>query len=931
MKIRFDPDLAYQRQAIEAVCSVFKGQRPGQTTFSIARETEQHYLPGLENDLGLGNRLELSSGELYENICAVQRKNGLPVSQPFNPEAGLHLSIEMETGTGKTYVYLRTVFELNKRHGFTKFIIVVPSVAIKEGVYKSLEMTASHFHALYENAPFDFFIYDSQRLSDVRNFATDSTIQIMVINIDAFRSSFKDPDKESKANIIHRFHDKMCGAKPIEYLRQTRPIVIIDEPQSVDKTDKGKEAVESLDPLCTVRYSATHIDKHHMLYKLDALDAYELQLVKQIEVAAIEVKNHHNQAYIKLVSVDNKKSPITARIEIDCQDKRRRVKRKTVTVKGGADIFEKSGARPLYAGYVVERIDCKEGEESITFINHPEPLRPGQSMGEKGSAGYKRLQIRKTIEEHLDKELRLKPLGIKVLSLFFIDKVANYRSYDREGKARKGEYARIFEEEYIRAGKKADYRELFQELDLRAEASVVHNGYFAIDKKKDAAGEARVKDSSGTALADESAYHLIMKDKEKLLGFESRLKFIFSHSTLREGWDSPNIFQICTLNETQSVLKKRQEIGRGLRLAVNQQGERVRGFEVNTLTIMANESYETFAAKLQQEIERETAIRFGRVEKHLFNDLTDKDGKYLVDKGSMTVWGYLFDNGHIDREGMVSDGLKKLLAQNDLDLPKRFKPYEPEIIARLKKVCGNLQLKNRDARKKIALQKEVFLSEAFQELWERVKYKTRFHIDFDTETFIEQCAARIKDDVKVDTGWWIYRKAEVDIDRGGIKARGVSETTTSLEKSAFPLPDLITYLESQTHLKRSTIVKILVNGRCLESFKNNPQTFLEKTAAVIKEQMRLLMIDGIKYRKIGDRHYYSQELFKNSECVGYIEKNMIESKKSVFDHVVYDSEVERRFVLLTLKGGMMLSSTQNSLTGLKSIRPSAAITPIGSC
>nr|WP_243687937.1 DEAD/DEAH box helicase family protein [Methanobacterium formicicum] len=459
--------------------------------------------------------------------------------------------MKWKPGTGKTYVYLKTVFELNKKYGFTKFIIVVPSIAIKEGVYKAIQMTRDHFKGLYDNVIYDSFIYDSQKLEQVRNFAVNSNIQIMIINIDAFRRSFTDPTKETKANIIHRENDKLSGMKPIELIQETNPIVIIDEPQSTSATVKAKEAIASLNPLCTLQYSATHKEIHNLVYKLDAIDAYDKGLVKQIEVASFESADYHNKAYLKLVSVDNKKSPITAKIEIDSFNKGK-TKRKTVTVKQGDDLSSrKLGNREIYEGYVVNEIYCEEGNEYVDFTNREDVLAIGKPVGDIDDLLIKRQQIRKTIEEHLNKELKLNPLGIKVLSLFFIDKVANYRYYDEEGNPQKGIYAEIFEEEYKKVISKQKYSTLLKEIDLETPADGVHNGYFSQDKK------GVLKDTRGNTLADDDTYSLIMKDKEKLLSFDSKLRFIFSHSALREGWDNPNVFQICTLNETRSTIKKK--------------------------------------------------------------------------------------------------------------------------------------------------------------------------------------------------------------------------------------------------------------------------------------------------------------------------------------------------------------------------------------
>ena len=858
--------------------------------------------------MGIGNRLRLLDEDIHANIRTIQLKNGLAPSETFDSKDGIHLTVEMETGTGKTYVYLRTVFEMNRLYGFTKFIIVVPSIAIKEGVQKSLEITATHFKELYENVAFDYFTYDSSKLSDVRNFATSPDIQIMVINIDAFRKSFTDPEQENKANIIHRAHDRMTGAKPIEFIQQTNPIVIIDEPQSVDTTDKSKEAIASLNPMCTLRYSATHVEKHHMLYKLDSVDAYEQKLVKQIEVAGIEVKDYHNKAYIKLVSVNNKKSPISAKIEIDARLKNGSIKRKEVTVTSGADLLDTrySGGRDVYDGYIIDDIYCEQGNEYISFTSKPDILKLGQALGEVDPDEFKRLQIRKTIEEHLDKEMRLRPQGIKVLSLFFIDKVANYRWYDENGNPQKGKFALMFEEEYDRAIRKPKYSQLFEGADLDTAAQGVHNGYFAIDKKKDSSGKEMLKESkigkdgkAASSESDGSAYNTIMKDKEWLLSFDCKLKFIFSHSALKEGWDNPNVFQICTLNETTSVIKKRQEIGRGLRICVNQDGERVHGFAVNTLTVMANESYEQFAEQLQKEIENEEGIKFGVVEKHLFANIVvpvdDHNHEYLGAEASKQLWEHLQSEGHIDSKGKVQDSLKASLKNGTLALPEAFQPHVAQIVSVLKKVSGNLNIKNRDDKVKVSLNKAVYLSPEFQALWDRIKYKTTFRVDFDTNALIEKCAEEIKVNLQVGKARFTYRKAKTEIDRSGVHTQQVQETTRVYESRAFDLPDLITYLQNETNLTRRTIVAIINKSGRLESFKNNPQKFIEQSANIIKSQMRLFIVDGIKYQKIGDDQFYAQELFQQNELFGYLKDNMVKVEKSVFDHVVYDSDIELEF------------------------------------
>lgn len=901
MKIQFSADLDYQAEAIRAVCDLFEGQEVCNTLFTVASDSSLPLFQN-ENDLGIGNRLKLLDDEVLSNVKQVQLRNGLA---PASTLPSLDFTVEMETGTGKTYVYLRSMFEMNRRYGFTKFIVVVPSVAIKEGVYKSLQITEAHFKGIYDNVRYDYFVYDSQKLGDVRNFATSDCIQIMVINIDAFRRSFEDPEKEDKANIIHRPHDRMTGSRPIEFIQATNPIVIIDEPQSVDTTTKSREAIASLNPLCTFRYSATHRDKHCQVFRLDAVDAYERRLVKQIEVAGLDVEGGHNRAYIRLVSVDNRKSPITASVEIDVAvGAAGKVKRTRKKVRAGDDLFELSGGRDVYDGYILEDIYCAPGEEYISFTSKPEIVRLGETIGDVNDDDFKRLQIRRTIEEHLDKELRLRPQGIKVLSLFFIDKVANYRDYDEDGNPRPGKYAVMFEEEYTKLIHKPKYRDLFESVDLETAAVGVHDGYFAVDKKKDATGQERLKDSrgEGKTQADESAYQLIMRDKERLLSFDSKLKFIFSHSALREGWDNPNVFQICTLNESSSVIKKRQEIGRGLRIAVNQEGERVHGFEVNTLTVMANESYEEFARQLQKEIEEDTGIRFGIVEKHLFASLpvTAEDGgaaTYLGVDESERLWRHLRDQEYIDNKGRVQDSLKRDLKEGTLSLPEDL-AVDPDLVhGLLKKVAGSLNVRDAGNRTRVNLNKKVYLSPEFKALWDRIKYRTTFRVEFDPEKLIQVCADEIAKSVVVGKARFLVTKSAVDITRGGVVTEEVdgSGKVFTYDTTDYALPDIVTFLQNETNLTRRSIVEILRRCGKLDHFKRNPQRFIEQVVAVIHQQMRLALVDGIKYERIGDQYFYAQELFEEEELHGYLSKNMLSAKKAVYEHVVYDSDVEAQF------------------------------------
>ena len=894
MKIKFSDSLEYQKEAIDSVVNVFEGQSIAKSNFTVS--VQEQNIGFFENELGIGNRLDITQDEIEENINIIQMENSLPRTN-FRDKA-LNLSVEMETGTGKTYVYLRTIFELNKKYGFTKFIIVVPSLAIKEGVYKSLEITKDHFKGLYENTVYNYFIYDSQKLEQVRSFATSSNIEIMVINIDAFRKSFVDPEKETTANIIHRPNDKLSGYKPIEFIQQTNPIVIIDEPQSVDSTPKSKEAIASLNPLAILRYSATHKEKLNLVYKLDSVDAYEKELVKQIEVISVMPKDSNNNPYIKLVSASSTKSGISAKVDIDVLDKGK-IKRVTKTIKKGTDLAQLTN-RELYEGFIIDEINCEKGKEYITFTSNEIIIQKGEAYGDIDHDELKRVQIRKTIEEHLNKELKLTRKGIKVLSLFFIDRVANYRDYDSEGNPIKGKYAVMFEEEYKKFIRKSKYNTLFMDVDIDTIAEEVHDGYFATDKKKDSKGNSIYKETKGNTAADEDAYSLIMKDKERLLSFDTKLRFIFSHSALREGWDNPNVFQICTLNETKSEIKKRQEIGRGLRLAVNQDGERVYGHDVNTLTVMVNESYEDFVTNLQREIEEEEGIKFGVVDIYTFSNIL-----YEVNEGvklqvgsseSENIWNFLKDEKYIDAKGNIQEKLKVELKDNTLSLPEDFKAFEPMIIQKLTKLAGNLKnIKNANNKREIKLNKENIIDDKeFIELWNRIKYKTTYSVDFDSDKLVEACIKAIQEDLKVSSV-----KIEVTKAKTKIAEEGISSTKRNTEfvevQEKVDLPDILTYLQNETNLTRKTIANLLVKCGKLDLFKMNPSRFMQEVALIIKRTLSNFIVDGIKYEKIDGEEYAVQEIFKNEELFGYLKDNIIESSRSVYNYVKYDSDVEKSF------------------------------------
>ncbi|MBN8956878.1 MAG: DEAD/DEAH box helicase family protein [Rhizobiales bacterium] len=840
MKLHFEPNLDYQLQAVEAVCDLFRGQEICRTEFTVTRDAAdpQLRMGFAESDLGLGNRLTLLDDELLKNLNAVQIRNGL---RPSESLASGDFTVEMETGTGKTYVYLRTIFELNKRFGFTKFVIVVPSVAIKEGVYKTLQITEEHFKGLYAGQPFDYFLYDSGKLGQVRNFATSPNIQIMVVTVGAIN--------KKDVNNLYKDSEKTGGEKPIDLIKATRPIVIVDEPQSVDGglSGAGKTALDAMNPLCTLRYSATHVDKHHMVFRLDAVDAYERKLVKQIEVASATVDGAHNKPFVRLVSVANKRGDISAKVELDVATASG-VQRREVIVHDG-DNLEQTTKRAIYA-------DCRVGE------------------------------------------IRVAKGGIKVLSLFFIDEVAKYRKYDADGNAQKGDYARIFEEEYRRFGNHPDYKTLFGEVDLTHAAEEVHNGYFSIDKK----GGWTDTEENNQANRDnaERAYNLIMKDKEKLLSFETPLKFIFSHSALKEGWDNPNVFQICTLRDIQTERERRQTIGRGLRLCVNQNGERLRGFEVNTLTVVATESYEKFAENLQKEIEEDTGIRFGVVEEHQFAAIPRLDESGTVQPmgidRSKAIWEHLKTAGYIDARGRVQDKLRTALKEGTLSVPAEFEPQHGFIAEVLRKLACRLEVKNSDVRRQVRTRQAVLNSPEFKALWDRIKHKTTYRVQFDNEKLIDSCIRALKDGPHIAKTRLQWRKADIAIGKAGVEAtEREGAATVVLDETDIELPDLLTDLQDRTQLTRRTIYRVLVGSDRLEDFKRNPQQFIEMAAEAINRCKRLVVVDGIRYQRLGDEHYYAQELFEQEELTGYLKNMMTDATKSVYEQVVYQSDVEATF------------------------------------
>lgn len=788
MKLTFEADLPFQQDAIKSITDLFEGQHTEDSIFEFKlEETGQLNLIN-----GVSNKLVLSEEQLLENLNTIQTNNEIKISTSLD---GYNFSVEMETGTGKTYVYLRTIYELNKQYSFKKFVIVVPSVAIREGVLKNLEVTHEHFQNLYDNVPINFQMYDSTKVSNLRGFTTTNNIEVLVINIDSFAKD---------ENIINKPNDKLNGQKPIQFIQATNPIVIVDEPQNME-TDKRQKAIEDLKPLVTLRYSATHKNKYNLTYSLNPVKAYDLGLVKQIEVDSIVEENAFNDAFISVDAITATKTKVTAKITINCNENGG-VKKKSITVKVGDDLYKLSNEREIYAdGYLIEEIDASNDCISISNGNI---LYKGDSQGGMTDEIMK-FQIRKTIEEHLKKELKLNKIGIKVLSLFFIDKVANYRSYDAAGNVIKGKFALWFEEiyqEYIS-------KPAFKKLDIFS-VTETHNGYFSQDSK------GKMKDTKGDTKADDDTYSLIMKDKEKLLNLDNSLRFIFSHSALREGWDNPNVFQICTLNETKSEIKKRQEIGRGLRLAVDQTGKRTYDPNINRLTVIANESYDDFAKALQKEIEEDCGVEFtGR----------------LKDKGTRTPIKY--------RKGFEAD-------------PK------------------------------------------FLEIWEKIKHKTTYRVNYNTADLIIFSAKAVKELAEIKAPSIHSTKAGITMTGEEVSTFYVSEKVESYGGYTWKIPDVLGYIQSKTELTRSTILDILIKSGRINDILVNPQLFLDLSVQAIKRILYSVMIDGIKYQKIG-ASAYEMALFEAQELEIYLNSFthiVTKTDKTIYEGFIpLDSGVESQF------------------------------------
>jgi type III restriction enzyme len=911
MKLQFDANQTYQLDAVAAVTDLFDGQPQGAPEYTVIElgnwDDGGLFAGQSRTELGVGNNLLLAADKLTGNARLIQQRNDIDVVDPdasleawdlFDSAANTaracpHFSVEMETGTGKTYVYLRTIFELSRRYGFQKFIIVVPSVAIREGVLKNIEITAEHFRALYNNLAFEHFVYDAKKVNRLRQFAISNMLQLLVINIDAFRKNFTGTEAEQKSNVIYKESDKLSGRQPIEFVQATRPIVIIDEPQSVDSTDRAQEAIRALNPLCTLRYSATHRNPYNLVYRLDPVRAFELRIVKQIVVASAAAEGGANDAFVRVEKIDYKPS-IKAKVRIHVQTPDG-PKEKLVTVKNGADLFSLSNERASYHdGYEIAEINAEPENEFLRFTSG-RVMRLGEELGGLREDVW-RVQIKHTVKKHLEKELQLRGRGVKVLSLFFIDRVANYRDYDGSGQPVKGKFADTFEATLADFAKDPRYKDLPW---IKLPMEQLHNGYFAADKPKKGQQQAVWKDTRGDTQADDEVYNLIMKDKERLLSEEEPLRFIFSHSALREGWDNPNVFQICTLNETRSAMKKRQEIGRGLRLPVNQHGQRVFDESVNKLFVMANESYEDFARTLQSEYEEDCGVTFGKVPITAIAKITrvvDGEPQPIGRPDAEAIKKALVDQKMLDSDGRLLPAFDPKKPDFKIDLPK---PLE-ELAAAVVDLLASYQIERHIRQDKDEgvnrLKKEVLLNPDFQALWDRIKPKTQYRVEFDTDELVRRAVAAIKKMEKIEPAKVRVTAGQVGVVRGGVTTTAISAAEEEVTFRNRPVPDVLAYLQNETELTRSTLVRILKeSGRLAELFVD-PQRFMDAVANILKHELHRLLVDGIKYDKIsgpGPEAEWEMLLFKNEEFVNYL--TALQVNHSVYEYVVYESEIEKDF------------------------------------
>ena len=901
MKLHFDPNQPFQLEAIASIVDLFEGQpqsAPSMTPINVG-DFGEIFAGQAQTELGVGNQIVLDETKLRKNTRIVQNRNDIEIADPaaaleawelFDTPANAarncpHFSVEMETGTGKTYVYLRTIFELSQKYGFQKFIIVVPSVAIREGVLKNLEITEDHFKNIYNLTP-EYFVYDAKKINRLRQFAVSNTLQILVINIDAFRKNFTGTDEEKKSNVIYKESDRLSGRQPIEFVQSARPIVIIDEPQSVDNTDKAQEAIKALNPLCTLRYSATHTHPYNLVYELDPVKAFDLKLVKQIVVASAVAEGGSNEAFVRVEKIEYK-TGIKARLRFQEQTKDG-PREKVATLKNGADLFALSNERDNYKdGFVVDEINAEPGNEYIRFDNG-RSLRLGEEMGGMQDDIW-RAQIKHTLKRHLEKELQVRGRGIKVLSLFFIDRVANYRDYDEGGKPVKGKFAVVFEETLADLIKDPRYQGLEW---LKYPVEKLHDGYFAQDKK------GILKDTNGTTQADDDVYSKIMKNKEQLLSNEEPLRFIFSHSALREGWDNPNVFQICNLREMSTERERRQTLGRGLRLPVDQNGERVRDDSINKLYVFANESYEDYARGLQSEYEQE-GVSFGKVPLIALSKLTQiaaGEEQPIGHEAAQKIRTALIEQKFLDEDNRIQPAFDPRRAGFKLTLPEGWSHLEPAVIDLLSSYLIEHHIRREKQEGTNHFKKAVGVSPEFIELWNRIKPKTTYRVEFDTNELVIKTVSAIKNMPRIEAPKIRISAGQVDVKKGGVTSTALNVAEDKVNYRALPVPDILAYLQEQTELTRATLVRVLKESGRLDEFFLDPQRFMDQVAANLKYELHRLLVNGIKYEKLvvdGKEAEWEMGLFESEELINYL--TALQVRHSSHEYIVYSSEIERKF------------------------------------
>lgn len=906
----------FQADAAKAVVDVFAGQPYLTPTYMMDKGTGTYQI-GMDEEkkfTGWGNQKivpELNDQIILEHLQKIQRTNQIAPSSKL--EGRFNLTIEMETGVGKTYTYIKTMYELNKQYGWSKFIVVVPSVAIREGVYKSFQVTQEHFAEEY-GKKVRFFIYNSTQLIEIDRFASDSSINVMIINSQAFNAKGKD------ARRIYMKLDEFRSRRPIDIIAKTNPIVIIDEPQSVEGK-QTKERLTEFNPLMTLRYSATHKSDslYNMIYRLDAMEAYNKRLVKKIAVKGItESGSTATESYVYLESINLSKSNPTATIQFDFKGANgiRKISRK---VGIGYNLYDNSGQMEEYKNnFVVKYIDGRD--DSIEFLNGIK-LFAGDVIGKVSEEQIRRIQIRETILSHIQRERQLFYKGIKVLSLFFIDEVAKYKQYDAAGQPMNGVYADMFEEEYTdiigtMQGELND-DEFMKYLESISPAAT-HAGYFSVDKK------GKIIDSKvgrkETTSDDIDAYDLIMKNKELLLDRnpkKSPVRFIFSHSALREGWDNPNVFQICTLKQSGSDVRKRQEVGRGLRLCVNQDGERmdtnVLGNDVhnvNVLTVIASESYDTFAKGLQSEIAEAVADRPRAVTVDLFVGKVIKDIKgneQVVDTDTASAIHYdMIVNGYIDRKGVLTDKYYEDKANGEIKVAEEVADSAASIIQIVDSIYDSRSMQPDNARSnnvELQVDEDKLAMPEFKALWSKINSKSVYVVDFDTDELIRKSISALDSKLRVAK---IYFKVETGV-MEEIKSREALTSGTSFVKeesgtyrtqvaaNSNVKYDLVGKLVDETGLTRKAVIEILkgIQPQVFDQFKDNPEEFIIKTAALINDEKATAVIEHITYDVLDEK--YGTEVFTDPTIKGKLDVNAMKAKKHLYDHIVYDSTNERDF------------------------------------